>query len=126
MAKTVIRSAQLTPPPAPLSPAILSQGFVFISGQPPYFGDRQVAKGDFEAQFRQVMHNILTLLNEAGSSIEKVVKTQVFLTDAANFAHMNALYREYFPADAYPARTTMICGLGNPDFLLEIECIAEA
>lgn len=124
MSRQNIFSDQLTPPPAPLSPAVKLDNLVFISGQPPYFGDRQVAVGDFDAQMHQVMKNIITLLEKAGSSLDKVVKTNVIITSADNFQRMNALYRTYFKEGNYPARTTVVCGLGNPDFLIEIECIA--
>jgi len=124
MSKQVIFSDKLTPPPAPLSPAVKYGDLVFVSGQPPYFGDRQVAVGDFDAQMHQVMTNIITLLEQAGSSLDKVIKTTVILTSADNFKRMNELYRTYFKEGNYPARTTICCGMGNPDFLLEIECVA--
>lgn len=73
----------------------------------------------------QVMKNISILLEEAGSSLDKVVKTNVILTSADNFARMNEIYRTYFKEGEYPARTTVCCAMGNPAFLLEIECIAE-
>ena len=72
MARDIIRPKSGTPPRAPLSPAVRTGNLVFVSGTPAFYGDRQIAKGDF------------------------------------------------------PARTTIVCDLANPDFLLEIECVAEA
>ncbi|MFC3340604.1 RidA family protein [Paracandidimonas soli] len=125
MAKQIITSDKVTPPKAPLSPAVKSNGFIFVSGQPGFYGDRQIAE-DFETQMHQVVANIKALLEEAGSSLDKVVKANVILTNAQDFAKMNEIYRMYFKEGQFPARTTIACDLGNPSFLLEIECIAEA
>ena len=124
--KVIIRSDKVTPPKAPLSPAVAAGGFVFVSGQPAFYGDRQIEKDDFAAQMHQVMANIKALLEEAGSSLDKIVKANVILKNSADFGRMNELYREYFPDGDFPARTTIACDMGNPDFLLEIECIALA
>jgi len=125
MPKEIITSPLVTPPKAPLSPAVKVGNLVFVSGQPAFFGDRQIAENDFDAQMHQVMANIKALLEAAGSSLDKVVKSNVILTNAADFDRMNAIYRTYFKEGEYPARTTIACSLGNPKFLLEIECIAE-
>ncbi|WP_419342282.1 RidA family protein [Achromobacter sp. PD1] len=126
MTKEIIRSDKVTPPLAPLSPAVRSNGFVFVSGQPAFFDDRQIAENDFDAQMRQVMANVKALLEAAGSSLDKIVKANVILKNASDFARMNEIYRSYFPDGNYPARTTIEASMGNPLFLLEIECTAEA
>ncbi|ASC66206.1 hypothetical protein B9P52_18850 [Achromobacter denitrificans] len=126
MAKEIIRSDKVTPPLAPLSPAVRSNGFVFVSGQPAFFDDRQIAENDFDAQMHQVMANVKALLEAAGSSLDKIVKANVILKHASDFARMNEIYRSYFPDGNYPARTTIEALMGNPLFLLEIECTAEA
>jgi 2-iminobutanoate/2-iminopropanoate deaminase len=126
MAKEIITSSKVTPPKAPLSPAVRSQGFIFVSGQPAFFDDRQIAEGDFDAQMHQVMANVKALLEEAGSNLDKIVKANVILKNAGDFARMNEIYRSHFPDGNYPARTTIAADMGNPSFLLEIECIAEA
>lgn len=123
--KEIIRSDKVTPPKAPLSPAVRANGFVFVSGQPAFYGDRQIEK-DFDAQMHQVMANVKALLEEAGSSLDKIVKANVILKNSSDFARMNELYRTYFKDGEFPARTTIACDMGNPDFLLEIECIALA
>ena len=126
MTKEIIRSDKVTPPLAPLSPAVRSNGFVFVSGQPAFFDDRQIAENDFDAQMHQVMANVKALLEAAGSSLDKIVKANVILKNASDFARMNEIYRSYFPDGNYPARTTIEASMGNPLFLLEIECTAEA
>ncbi len=124
MIKEIIRSDKVTPPRAPLSPAVRSNGFVFVSGQPGFFDDRQIAENDFDAQMHQVMANVKALLEEAGSSLDHIVKANVILKNASDFARMNEIYRTYFKDGEYPARTTIAADMGNPLFLLEIECIA--
>ena len=126
MAREIIRPDKGTPPTVPLSPAVKTGNLLFVSGMPAYYGDRQIAKGDFPAQMHQVMKNIQTVLAAGGSSLEKVVKVNVILVRKADWEDMNRIYREYFKEGNYPARTTIICDLANPDFLLEIECVAEA
>src|SRR5690606_548748 len=84
--KEIIRSDKVTPPKAPLSPAVRAGDFIFVSGQPAFFGDRQIAKDDFDAQMHQVMANIKALLEEAGSSLDKIVKANVILKNASDFA----------------------------------------
>jgi len=126
MIKEIIRSDKVTPPKAPLSPAVRAGGFIFVSGQPAFYGDRQIAKNDFDAQMHQVVANIKALLEAAGSNLDKVVKANVILKRSEDFARMNEIYRQYFKEGEFPARTTIACDMGNPDFLLEIECIALA
>jgi 2-iminobutanoate/2-iminopropanoate deaminase len=126
MTREIIRPAKGTPPKVPLSPAVKTGNLVYVSGQPGWSGDGQIAKGDFPAQMNQVMKNIQEVLAAAGTSLDKVVKVNVILVRKSDWTDMNRIYREYFKEGNYPARTTIICDLANPDFLLEIECVAEA
>ena len=126
MTREIIRPDKGAPPTVPLSPAVKTGNLVFVSGMPAWYGDRQIAKGDFPAQMHQVMKNIQTVLAAAGSSLDKVVKMNVILVRKPDWDDMNRIYREYFKEGNFPARTTIICDLANPDFLLEIECVAEA
>jgi len=126
MAREIIRPREGTPPKAPLSPAVKAGNLVFVSGTPAFYGDRQIAKGDFPAQMHQVMKNIQAVLAAAGSNLDKVVKVNVILVRKPDWEDMNRIYREYFKEGNFPARTTIVCDLANPDFLLEIECVAEA
>jgi len=125
--KKVIYSPKVTRTKAPHAHAVKTGNLVFVSGCPAYFDDMQLAKGDFAAQMRQCMTNVKHILEEAGSSLEQVVKVNVFLDRRADFDEMNVIYREFFgnDPDTWPARTTVEARLPRKDFLLEIECVAE-
>jgi len=77
MARDIIRPKSGTPSRAPLSPAVRTGNLVFVSGTPAFYGDRQIAKGDFPAQMHQVMKNLQAVLAAAGSGLHKVVKVNV-------------------------------------------------
>src|SRR5690554_2492817 len=99
MSKEVIYCTKVPQATSPHSHAVRTGNLVFVSGCAPYFGDLQLANGDFAAQMHQVMQNMSAVLEEAGSSLEKVVKVNVFLDSRAHFEEMNAIYREYFGDD---------------------------
>jgi 2-iminobutanoate/2-iminopropanoate deaminase len=108
----------------PVSSAVKVGKFVFVSGTPGY-DNGKLAVGDFTAQMKRVMENIIATLKASGTGMERVVKTNVLLVRAADFDEMNRIYASYFPDGKYPARTTVVvAGLAHPDFLLEIECEA--
>lgn len=108
----------------PYSAAIQTDGFVFCSGQlglDPVSGE--LVSGEVEAQTRQALINLKHVLEAAGSSLEQVVKTTVFLKDMADFPKMNAVYGEFFAAQP-PARSTIaVAGLPKGG-LVEIEALA--
>lgn len=108
----------------PYSVAIESGGFVFCAGQTgidPSTGE--LVSADLEAQTRQVLTNLKNVLAAAGTSLENVVKTTVFLREMADFPKMNAIYAEYFPSNP-PARSTIaVAGLPKGG-VVEIEAIA--
>ena len=113
-------------PQTPLSQAVKAGDFVFVAGQPPTdFATGEFVQGDIEAQTRQCLENVKTVLEAAGSSMEKVVKVQVLCTNAAHFQRVNAIYRQYFTED-FPARTFVTVGSWPGGFDIEIECIAIA
>jgi 2-iminobutanoate/2-iminopropanoate deaminase len=123
--KRTVISTELAPKAiGPYSQAIRANGLVFCAGQTPI--DPAVGKlieGDVPAQTRRVLENIRAILDAAGTSLTKVVKTTVFLTDMANFKAMNEVYAEFFPEHP-PARST-IAVAGLPlGAQVEIECIA--
>jgi 2-iminobutanoate/2-iminopropanoate deaminase len=122
------RDAILTPhaprPLGPYSQAVRAGGFVHVAGQLPL--DREgalVGRDDIRAQTRAVFANIAAILDAAGSSLDKVVKTTVFLTSLDDFPGMNDVYAATFQAP-YPARSTVEIGRLPDGMLLEIECIA--
>ena len=122
--RKVITSEKAPKAIGPYSVAIESGGFVFCAGQTgidPATGD--LVGADLEAQTRQVLKNLRNVLEAAGSSLEKVVKTTVFLRDMADFPKMNAIYAEYFSSNP-PARSTIaVAGLPKGG-IVEIEAIA--
>jgi 2-iminobutanoate/2-iminopropanoate deaminase len=109
----------------PFSHALGYGDLVFISGtigRDP--ATKLIALGDVAAQTRQTIENIKVQLELAGTSLDKVVKTTVYLVDMASFGTMNEVYREYFALDP-PARSTLgISCLPEKECLVEIEVIA--
>ncbi len=109
----------------PVSSAVKVGKSVFVSGMPAFDANGKLAVGDFPAQMKQVMDNLTGVLKAAGTDWTRVVKTNVLLMRASDFAEMNRIYGSYFPEGKFPARTTVVvAGLPHPDFLLEIECEA--
>ena len=125
MARECIISDKLLTGRVPLSHGVKVGNLVFVSGMSPFDKDGNLKKGDFEGQMHQAMEKMITVLDAAGSSLDKVVKVNVVMTDISNFPKMNEIYRTYFKEGNYPARITTETGLSNPDFMLEIECVAE-
>jgi 2-iminobutanoate/2-iminopropanoate deaminase len=122
----VIRPAGTGPTTTPLSPGIKANGFVFVSGQTGRRPDGTLPEG-MAAQARQGLENMKAVLETAGSSMDKVVKCLVFVTDISKFGEMNDVYRTYFPSDRFPARSTVeVSSLANKDMLFEVEAIALA
>lgn len=119
---------RLTPPGSPVpmgpySPAVVTDGFVFVAGQGPLLpGTNQMSLGDIEHETRLVIENLKTILEGASASLAHVVKVNVYLANASDFPAMNQVYEEYFGA-AKPVRTTVICRFVAP-IKVEIDCIA--
>jgi 2-iminobutanoate/2-iminopropanoate deaminase len=104
--------------------AVRANGMLFLSGQIPLDpASGEMITGDVEAQTRRVLDNLRGVLESAGSSLEKVVKATIYLTDMNDFAVVNKTYAEYFPA-AKPARATVaVAGLPRGS-KVEIDMIA--
>lgn len=123
--KEVLTSSNAPKAVGPYSLGIRSGGFLFLSGQLGLDPDSgEFVKGGVEAQTRQALLNIKSVLQEAGSDLSNVVKTSVFLSDIADFPKMNAVYAEFFENDP-PARSTMQVGALPKLGLVEIEVIAK-
>lgn len=108
------------------SQAVKVNGMVFASGQlgiNPATGD--FAGPDFRSQAEQSLKNVKALVETAGSSMAQVVKVSVFLADMADFAALNEIYSQYFPAP-FPARSAVAVKTLPKGGLIEIEVIAEA
>lgn len=108
----------------PYSQAIQVGNLIFCSGQTPIDpATNTMIEGDIETQTRRVLQNLSAVLEAAGSSLSKVVKTTVFLFDMNEFARMNAVYAEFFPTNP-PARSTVQVARLPRDARVEIELIA--
>jgi 2-iminobutanoate/2-iminopropanoate deaminase len=123
MARNVISTGDAPQAIGPYSQAIAIDNLVFCSGQIPLRPDGTVLEGDIAAQARQVLTNLKAVLEASGSSLDRVLKTTVFLADMNEFAAMNAVYAEFFTADP-PARSTVQVARLPRDVRVEIEAIA--
>jgi 2-iminobutanoate/2-iminopropanoate deaminase len=126
VAKEVVRTEEAPAPfqGAPYSQAIRANGFVFVSGQLSLKpGDKELSAGDIGAQTEQVFANLRAILEEAGTSLENLVKTTVFLQNLDDFAGMNEVYAKHV-GDRPPARSTVEVAKLPSGALVEIEAIA--
>ncbi len=120
--RKVVKSRKIPQPRGPYSPAIISNGFVFVAGQGAINPKtNKLELGDIRSETRRTLQNIKTILESAGSSMKDIVRVGVFLSDMKNFGAMNEVYAEFFPKDP-PARTTV--GASLPKIKVEIDCIA--
>ncbi|HWB43405.1 MAG TPA: Rid family detoxifying hydrolase [Gemmatimonadales bacterium] len=107
MAKRAVTGSGIAPPAGPFSPAVVSDGSVYLSGQvaqDPLSGT--LIAGDTAAQTDQILRNAEVVLQAAGKCLADVLKVGVFLTDMSDFQAMNAVYGKYFEPP-FPARTTV-------------------
>src|SRR5881227_441221 len=107
--KNVVRTESAPAPfqGAPYSQAIVANGLVFVSGQLALKpGDKELSGGSIEEQTEQVFANLRAILEEAGSGLDKLIKTTVFLRDLADFQGMNGVYAAHV-GDRPPARSTV-------------------
>ena len=124
MPKTVITPPGTGIPIAPFSPGTLADGVVYVSGTLAFDKDNNVAHvGDAEAQTRQVLETIKSVIETAGGTMDDVTFNMIFLKDWADYPALNKVSAEYFPGPK-PARYCIQCGLVRPDFLVEIASIA--
>ena len=110
----------------PYSQAIRANGLLFVSGQIALDPSTQLlVAGDIKAQTERVMENLKGIVEAAGSALDRVVRTTVFLADMNEFAAMNEIYARYFPAQP-PARSTVQAARLPRDVRVEIDLIALA
>jgi 2-iminobutanoate/2-iminopropanoate deaminase len=126
VSKDVVRT-EAAPAPfqgAPYSQAIKAGGFVFVSGQLALQpGQKELMGGEIGAQTEQVFTNLRAILEEAGSSLDQLVKTTVFLQNLDDFAGMNEVYAKHVGSTP-PARSTVEVAKLPSGALVEIEAIA--
>ncbi|HWR66159.1 MAG TPA: RidA family protein [Bellilinea sp.] len=122
--KEIIRTDQAPKAIGPYSVGVKASHFVFTAGQIGLIPETgTIVTGGVEAETRQALTNVRAILEEAGSSLDQVVKTTVFMIDMKEFSQMNAVYGEFFTANP-PARSTVqVSGLPK-GALIEIEAIA--
>ena len=103
----VIKTDKAGPPVGPYSQAIKAGGFVFVAGEKGMDPvTKQIVPGGIEPETRRTLENIKAILEEAGSGMDWVVSTFVFMTDLSQFSKMNEIYAEYFKRNP-PGRTTV-------------------
>ena len=126
MSKEVVRT-EAAPAPfqgAPYSQAIKANGFVFVSGQLALKpGEKELVPGDISVQTEQVFANLRAILEEAGTSLDNLVKTTVFLQNLGDFAGMNEVYAKHVGGTP-PARSTVEVAKLPSGALVEIEAVA--
>jgi 2-iminobutanoate/2-iminopropanoate deaminase len=124
--KTVIRTEKAPAPfqGAPYSQAIRAGDLVFVSGQLALRpGDKELSGGTIQEQTEQVLQNLAAVLEAAGSSLDKLVKTTVFLQNLGDFQGMNEVYAKHV-GDRPPARSTVEVAALPSGALVEIEAVA--
>ena len=123
--RNAVVTGQAPKPVGPYSQAIIEGDFIFVSGQGcinPLTGTLE--RGDARSETKLVFENIRAILVAAGSSLDQVVKCNVYLRDINDFAAMNEVYQTFFTAP-FPARTTIQAGALPGGIAVEIECIAK-
>lgn len=124
MPRHVVTPAGMAQPIAPYSWATRAGDLIFVSGQAALAADGSiVGPGDIKRQTEQTLENIRITLEAVGATFDDIVRTTVYITDIADYAGMNDVYRRYFP-DAPPARATLITALVMDGLLVEIDAIA--
>jgi aminoacrylate peracid reductase len=112
------------PPLAPYSPGAKAGNTVYVSGTLAIDREgRTVGVGDAKAQTRYILESIRAVLEAAGGSLKDIAFNHIFLKDLKDYAAMNEVYREFFPAHP-PARYCIRADLVKPEFLVEISSIA--
>jgi len=122
--KMTIKTEKAPQAIGPYSQGILTGNFVFTAGQislDPETGE--IVPGGIEAETRRVLQNLSSVLEAAGSSLDRVVKTTVFLRDMGDFARMNSVYAEFFTG-SFPARSTVQVAALPKNAAIEIEAVA--
>ena len=123
--RKAIATEQAPKPMGPYSQAVVEGEFIFVAGQGPT--NPQTGKlelGDVRSETKRTFENLRAILQVAGSSLDDVMKCNVYLRDINDFAAMNEVYATFFSAP-FPARTTIQAGALPGGIAVEIECIAK-
>ena len=126
--KKQITSSKLRQPSGHFSQAIVAEArgrLVFISGMTARRADGSIAGiGDVEAQTRQVCENLKAAVEEAGGTLDDVVRVDVYVRNMEHFDLIHKVRREYFKAPAPASTMVEVCKMTSPDYLIEINAIA--
>ena len=122
--KTIISTSQAPAAIGPYAQAVENNGLVITSGQLPIDPATGAVPEGIQAQTRQSLTNVKAILTEAGTDMDHVLKTTVFLSDMNNFAAMNEVYATFFTEGSYPSRSAVEVARLPKDALVEIEVIA--
>lgn len=122
--KTELKSEKAPGAIGPYSQAVKAGNFIYVSGQLPINAKTGEMSSDIKEQTKQCLENIKAILNEAGATLDNVVKSTVYLADMSYFGPMNEIYGEYFKGGIYPARAAFAVKELPKQALLEIEVIA--
>ncbi|WP_308639503.1 RidA family protein [Paenibacillus silvisoli] len=121
--RKAVRAVKSSKGDGPYSQAIVSRGFVYVSGQGPLDPETGAIAGEtIEEQAELTLRNIQHIVEAAGASLASVVKVTVFLSSMDDFERFNVVYRRFFQSP-YPARTCVGCQLGA--IMVEVDAIAE-
>lgn len=123
--RQVVRTENAPEPVGPYSQAVVVGNLVWTSGQigiDPQTG--KLVSGGIETETEQVLKNLVAVLAAAGSGLDRVIKTTIFITDMNEFARLNAIYARYFQ-EPYPARSTVQVSALPKGAAVEIEVVAE-
>ena len=119
--KKVVNTSKAPNPAGPYSQAVIADKFVFVAGQTPRNPETGQVSEDIKEQTRQCINNVEAILLEAGSSLENIVRADVYLSDMKYFSEMNEVYNQMIPSP-YPSRTTV--GVELRGIMVEITVVA--
>src|SRR2546426_6240821 len=121
-----VQTSKAPKPIGPYSQGIVANGLVFVAGvvalDP---GTGATVSGGVKEQTARILESIKGILEEAGSSLQKVTKVTVYLKEGSTFKEMNEVYTRYF-GDHKPVRTTIVCNFVREEFLVELDAIGVA
>ena len=124
MSKKIIKTDKASLPVGPYNQAVSIGNLIYTAGRSRWTNKATWSAGGIKEQTEQVIQNLIAVLTQGGSSLEKVVKATVFLKDLNDFAGMNEVYAKYFKSETAPARSTLQVARIPKDSLVEIEVVA--